>query len=341
MVAFVSLFSFGNLFCQEVIMKREFIYDKAPFPSCHASTIVETRGGLVAAWFGGTNEKNPDVEIWVSRNVNGSWDAPVSVANGVQAAGNRYPCWNPVLFQYPGGPLMLFYKVGADPIKWWGELKTSTDNGKTWSKAERLPDSILGPIKNKPVLLANGVLMSPTSVEYENGRWAVHVETSSDKGRSWQRSKPVCEGSGFDIIQPSILRHPGGRLQMLCRSKQNRIVSAWSNDNGVSWTDCAALDLPNPNSGTDAVALKNGLQLLVYNPTQAPAGKWGGPRTPLSVAVSKHGRNWKEIAVLENEPGEYSYPAVIQAADGKVHITYTWKREKIRHVVLDGAKIKL
>jgi predicted neuraminidase len=55
----------------------------------------------------------------------------------------------------------------------------------------------------------------------------------------------------------------------------------------------------------------------------------------LNVAISSDGQNWKDVAVLENEPnGEFSYPAVIQAADGKVHITYTWKRKKIKHVVM-------
>ena len=81
------------------IVKSEFIFETAPFPSCHASTIVETKSGLVAAWFGGTAERNPDVCIYVSRNENGKWTAPVSVADGVGFSTNRLPTWNPVLFQ--------------------------------------------------------------------------------------------------------------------------------------------------------------------------------------------------------------------------------------------------
>ena len=67
-----------------LVLVEEFIYKEAPFPSCHASTIEETPGGLIAAWFGGTRESHEDVEIWTSRKVDGSWTTPVSVADGVQ-----------------------------------------------------------------------------------------------------------------------------------------------------------------------------------------------------------------------------------------------------------------
>src|SRR6266550_8656233 len=81
------------------VVRSEFIFETAPFPSCHASTIVETGGGLVCAWFGGTAERNPDVGIWLSRLSGGRWTAPVEVANGVESRSVRYPTWNPVLFQ--------------------------------------------------------------------------------------------------------------------------------------------------------------------------------------------------------------------------------------------------
>src|ERR1700750_2506401 len=97
---------------QSAIVKSEFIFETAPFPQCHASTIAETKAGLVAAWFGGTHERHPDVGIWLSPNTNGHWTAPIEVANGVQSPTNRFPCWNPVLFQRPNGELLLFYKVG-------------------------------------------------------------------------------------------------------------------------------------------------------------------------------------------------------------------------------------
>src|SRR5512134_1028765 len=118
---------------ENAILRSGFIFEAAPFPSAHASTIVETPGGLVAAWFGGTAERNPDVGIWVSRRDGRQWTAPVEVATGVQPDGTRLPCWNPVLFQPPSGPLILFYKVGPSPRAWWGMARTSADAGRTWS----------------------------------------------------------------------------------------------------------------------------------------------------------------------------------------------------------------
>ena len=75
----------------------------------------------------------------------------------------------------------------------------------------------------------------------------------------------------------------------------------------------------------------------MYNPTvRQPNGK-SGPRSPLNVAISNDGVAWTDVAVLENDNAQhgYSYPAVIQTRDGLVHITYTWRRERIVHVVLD------
>jgi predicted neuraminidase len=261
----------------------------------------------------------------------------VEVANGIQHKTLRYPTWNPVLFNY-GDEIILFYKEGPDPEKWWGKYVTSTDNGKTWTRPVRLPEGIAGPIKNKPELLSNGVLICPTSSE-DNG-WRVHFEFTADKGFTWERTEAMNEGKEFSAIQPSILKHPGGKLQILCRSKNKYILSAWSSDNGKSWSKLEPIDLPNPNSGTDAVTLKDGRHVLIYNHIK-PNEIWGD-RNILNMAVSDDGINWKAAILLENDPdkdGEYSYPAVIQTSDGMIHITYTWNRKLIKHVVVDPAKL--
>lgn len=315
------------------VVAAGFIYEKAPFPQCHASTIEETKDGLVAAWFGGTREKHPDVGVWVSRRIDGKWSTPVEVANGVQSESKRHPCWNPVLFQPKDGPLMLFYKVGPSPSTWWGMLITSKDGGKTWSKPEKLADGILGPIKNKPVQLADGTILSGSSTEHDG--WRVHMERlAKPAGRSWESTGPINDGKTFGAIQPTILKHGDNRLQILCRSRQRKIVESWSDDNGLTWSAMKATELPNPSSGIDAVTLKDGRHLLVYNHTARG-------RHLLNVAVSKDGKSWRAAVVLENEPGEFSYPAVIQAADGRVHITYTWKRRRVKHVTLDPEKLVL
>lgn len=308
------------------VVKAEFIYEQAPFPSCHASTVVETTGGLAASWFGGTDEGNKDVGIWFSRHSAAGWSPPVEVATGKQENGERFPTWNPVLFQPKGGPLLLFYKAGPSPSKWWGMLMTSADGGQTWTKPRRLPDRILGPIKNKPVQMADGTLLCPSSSEDQG--WRVHLERTGDFGQTWSRTEALNDGKEFGAIQPSILTYPSGRMQLLCRSRQGKIAEAWSEDGGKSWGRMSATVLPNPSSGTDAVMLKDGRALLVYNHTAKG-------RSPLNVAVSADGKTWQPALVLEDQPGEYSYPAVIQAADGLVHVTYTWKRQRIKHVVID------
>ena len=306
-------------------MQSEFIYETAPYPSCHASTIVESQGRLLAAWFGGTDERDPDVGIWLSHFEDGKWAPGVEVANGVQSPELRYPCWNPVLFQPREGPLLLFYKVGPNPVDWWGMLMRSDDGGTTWSKPDRLPDGILGPIKNKPVQLENGDILCPTSTE--RGRWRVYFERISNQGRTWQAGAPIHDGITISAIQPSILVHPDGVLQAVGRTRQGHIFSTESIDQGRTWDPMILLDLPNPNSGTDAVTLHDGRSLLVYNHSKTE-------RTPLNVAVSLNGRRWQPVLTLENTPGEFSYPAIIQTRDGLVHITYTWNRKRIRHVVL-------
>lgn len=313
------------LLAADAIVRSEFIFESAPFPQCHASTIAETKSGFVAAWFGGTRESHPDVCIWASRLIERKWSAPVEVANGI-GNGKRFPCWNPVLFQPREGPLLLFYKVGASPSQWWAALLTSDDGGESWSKPQRLPDGFAGPIKNKPAQLASGDILCPSSSE-DHG-WRVHFERTPDLGQTWTKSGPINDGKTIAAIQPSILFHAGNRLQALGRSQQGKLWEAWSSDEGHTWSEMKLLDLPNPNSGTDAVTLRDGRHLLVFNNT--PKG-----RTPLTVAVSTDGRAWTPIVELEKEPGEFSYPAVIQSSDGLIHVTYTWKRQRIKHAVLD------
>jgi predicted neuraminidase len=323
-------------------VKTEFIFESAPFPSCHASTIAETKSGLIAAWFGGTAERNPDVCIYVSRNVNGKWTPPVAVADGIGFATNRLPTWNPVLFQPKNGPLLLFYKVGPKPSEWWGMMMTSHDDGKTWSKPQRLPDGILGPIKNKPVQLANGDILCGSSTEGDGG-WRVHFERTSDLGKTWSATPPVNDGKEIGAIQPSILFLKNGSLEAIGRTRNEKLFQIESHDNGVSWGKMSLTDLPNPNSGTDAVTLRDGRQLLVYN-HNVRTGSNNKGRSPLNVAISPDGTNWFAALVLENDlnaPNGFAYPAVIQTRDGLVHVTYTWERKRIKHVVIDPAKLEL
>lgn len=343
---------------QNAVVLSEFIFEKAPHPECHASTITETlSGALVAAWFGGTEERDADVGIWLGRleadraasapAASGRWTSPVEVANGVQEDGSRHPTWNPVLYQPPraGAPLLLFYKVGPSPSEWWGMVMESEDDGRTWSEPRRLPEGILGPIKNKPVTLADGSLLAGSSIENasEPPAWRAHFERSADLGRTWSRTDSLAgrtsDGEDFWVIQPTILTLDGGDLLALFRSKQSRIAASRSADAGLTWGPIFATDLLNPDAGVDGVTLADGRHLLVYNHKVRIDGAWAGSRSRLNVALSSDGDTWDASLMLEDQDGEYSYPAVIQTRNGLVHVTYTHRRTRVRHLVLDPAAL--
>lgn len=314
---------------QQMFRTREFIAAVPGQQSVHASTIVELHDGLLTAWFGGSHEGAPDVGIWASRFDGSAWGAPVEIADGVQPDGTRQPTWNPVLFRTQDGVLHLWYKVGPAPARWWGMEKRSRDDGRTWSAAARLPDGLLGPIKNKPIFTPTGAIIAGSSTESpdEHPTWTVHFERSADTGRTWQVvSVPVTDTVG--AIQPTIVQTTAG-LVALVRTRSGRIYRTASTDDGRSWSPLAPIALPHPNSGIDAAAGQVGLPFhLVYNHTT-------DGRSPLNLASSFDGVRWKAVAALEQEPGEYSYPAIIETSDGLLHITYTWKRRRIRHVVLN------
>jgi predicted neuraminidase len=327
------------------------------FASSHASTLVELKGGmLLAAWFGGTGEGNPDVAIWGSRASSAespAWSAPLELAREPTV-----PCWNPVLFHTKDGKLWLYYKFGPSPSTWTAARKYSDDEGKSWSLAEHLPAGLIGPVRAKPLVLPDGTIVSGSSTETYHS-WAVWIERSPDNGKTWTRTGPmvppanaikaVANDTGGDssplpgaqewnqttgIIQPSVVSLGGTHLRFYARSTANiaRITVADSFDNGVTWTGAKPIDIPNPNSGIDAVALKDGRVVLVFN--NATTG-----RTPLNLAVSEDGEHFRIFDTLEDQPGEYSYPAMIQGQNGDLFITYTWNRKSIRFARVPLARI--
>lgn len=311
-------------------LTQEFIFQEhAPTPSCHASTIVELAdGSLLAAWFGGTRESADDVDIWCARKeVDGGWSRPTVIAHDA-----RHACWNPVLFQPREGQLLLFYKTGPKVKEWKGHIVRSDDQGASWKSDKVVKEGMFGAIKNKPVMLADGRIIAPSSDE-RNG-WSIHFEISDNRGKTWRKVGPVNAPDSAYVIQPSILIHPDGSLQAVARSQNGRLAQTFSRDNGDTWSDVSFADFPQNNSGLDAVTLHDGRFLLVCNPVGNTPGKRGGPRSPLSVFLSDDGVEWDKLLDLETQPGEYSYPAVIQGADNTIHITYTWQRKYIRHARL-------
>ncbi|HTD97587.1 MAG TPA: sialidase family protein [Edaphobacter sp.] len=332
--------------------QQQDIFTTAPFASCHASTVVELHNGdLLASWFGGTAEGRPDVAIWSAQRHDGVWSAPREVVREHEIA-----TFNPVLFHTRDGRLWLYYKYGPHPTSWSAGRLFSTDEGATWSKPEHLPAGILGPIRAKPLILADGIIVSGSSIESYHS-WAAWIERSRDNGRTWSKIGPITapakeasagetpESSAntlkqFDvnqtigIIQPSVVELPHGRLRFYARSTAytGKIVIADSKDRGKTWSPSRAIDVPNPNSGIDAVSLKDGRVVLVYNDT--PKG-----RTPLNLAISRDGEHFTMFKTLESGPGEFSYPSMIVGKNGDLHITYTWNRKHIRYFHLVASEI--
>ncbi len=312
----------------------EFIFTDAPFASAHASNIVELRNGdLLASWFGGSAEGKPDVAIWASHRSGGKWSTPFVLVREEEIA-----CYNPVIFYAKDGRLWLYYKFGPSPSSWSAGRRWSDDDGGSWSAVEHLPAGLYGPIRAKPLVLPDGTVISGSSVESYRS-WACWIERSTDNGRTWTRIGPITapprnSSETYGIIQPSVLSLPGGKLRLYARSTRQigRICVADSLDSGLTWTPARPIDLPNPNSGIDAVALKDGRVVLVYN--HATSG-----RTPLNLAVSADGEHFRMFRTLEDQPGEYSYPSLMIGRNGDLYLTYTWNRKRIRFLQFPVAEI--
>ena len=311
-------------------LAKDFVFgDDRPFLQCHASTIVKTdRGDFVVAWFAGTEEKDDDVGIWLSKGRIGTWSKPYQIVKL-----KNEPHWNPVLFKAPEGKIILFFKVGKEIDLWETWFMESTDNGDTWSEAKELVPGDKGgrgPVKNKPIILSDGTWLAPASDE-KNKVWNAFVDRSEDSGKTWQKtsfltlSRDSITGEG--IIQPTLWESSPGKVHMLLRSSAGVICRSDSEDNGKTWSPVQKTTLPNPNSGIDLVKTESGTLALIYNNA---GGNWG-ERHPLCVALSNDdGKTWTTPLNIETgvEGDEYSYPSVIHSGD-TIITAYTWKRQRI------------
>jgi predicted neuraminidase len=320
----------------EAFMKRvvelggraDFVFgDDRAFAQCHASTVAESTGGtLLCAWFGGTKEKDPDVGIWLSRFVDGTWTAPARAAKV-----NETAHWNPVLFTDPKRGTYFFFKVGPEIPYWQTYWMETTDNGVNWSKPTELvagDKGGRGPVKNKAITLSDGAWVAGASTEL--GAWKPFADRSTDGGKTWTRSadfaidKEKLKGKG--AIQPTLWESAPGKVHALLRTTAGYVGRSDSEDGGLTWGPVYNSGLPNNNSGLDALRLADGRIVLIYNPV---AKDWG-PRTPLNLSISKdNGKTWDDLVSLETAAGEYSYPGIVATKDG-ILVCYTWKRERVR-----------
>ncbi len=306
--------------------------DNPRFPSCHASTLVETLDGdILCVWYAGSKEGAPDVALLGARlgPQSREWTTPRIVHDTPGRCDG-----NPVLFSSPFGSLWLFWAVMTG--QGWDtcilRAKISGETGHSWDPPVTIQETPGWMVRNKPVTLRNGEMILPL---YDERDWHSFMLASIDAAH-WEPRGDIRTQTG--CIQPSLVERSAGSLLCLMRrgpqDPERRLWQSASYDGGRTWTAPERAPLPNPNSAAEMVRLASGHLALAFN--NSP-----DERTPLSLALSlDDGRNWRYVRNLEEEPDEYSYPAIIQARDGRIHVTYTWKRQQIKHVTVDEEWIR-
>ncbi len=316
-----------NLLLHEEI----FSLDERPTQSCHASTLLAVKDGILAAWFGGTAESHDDVGILYARRVNGAWSKPTMLSRT-----HNEPHWNPVLFRMPDGKIWLFYKIGKPISAWRTYYRISSDEGMTFGEEFELIEGDIGgrgPVKNKPILLSDGTALAPASLEpvsfekRSENNWVCFVDHTSDCGKSWEKSESIPKPDGLSVIQPTLWESDAGHVHMFVRSDGGFVYRSDSCDSGNTWCKLYSAGIPNNNSGIDCVMSPDGMLALVYNPVSGST--WESARTPLQVSFSRdNGETWQESLILREGAGEFSYPSIIYNKD-RFCICYTGDRKTI------------
>ena len=346
-------------------MRSEHVFgDLRPFAQCHAPTLVRhADGGLLVAWFAGTREGHPDAAIWaadrgplepapglapaprptqptprgaVPKPPGTHWSEPRRIARAAEQ-----PHWNPVLFAPSASRLVLHFKVGPRIREWATWIQESEDAGAHWHSQRPLVPGDRGgrgAVKNKPIRLQSGEWLAGASLETRR-RWDAFVDRSPDGIGDWQASAWVPTDRrrlpGKGVIQPTLWQSSPTEVHMLLRSSAGHVLRSDSSDAGHSWSTARPIDVPNNNSGIDLVRLRDGRLALACNPV---AGSWAA-RTPLSLLFSHdNGETWPDRIDVEVEPGEFSYPALIEDGDG-LCLAYTWNRRRIAVVWVDAGEI--
>jgi len=306
------------------------------FPRCHSSTVTALPdGSLMAAWWNGSEEGGKDLVIRAARRPAGkeSWEAPRILGDTPDTTEG-----NPVLFAAPNGEVWLFYRAGLPWAKMmWAK---STDTGKTWRKPEIFLDKPGWSFRSRVLLLANGDIIIPVMTHGASGFTPTGSSTaflySTDNGKTWKQTKQIITKPRNN--EATIIQRSNGSLLSFMRTYDRNASDRFlwqseSFDNGRTWSKASRTVLKNPSSAIELLKLQNGHVVLIFNNSQEA-------RSPLCLALSlDDGRTWSYKRVLEDSPGRYSYPTLSQAADGLIHISYTFRRTHIKHVEVNEAWI--
>lgn len=293
-------------------------------PMAHCATLTQPDDGtLLAAWFGGAYETAPDVAILAARYdlTADRWSAPQIIA---EVPGKSLG--QPLFMTRPDGELWFFYVVnmGVDWTTSQPFWRRSVDGGATWSEPQHLMDYPGLMFRSRAVVLPGRIIIPA----YDENTWESRMMISDDDGRSWRLGAPIVTPNGN--IHACIVQRSDGVLVAYLRPGVGggALWRITSNDGGDTWTTPTLTDLPNPNAGFDLLRLASGRLALAYNPSATL-------RTPLCVALADEDEQWGPPRVLEDAHAEFSYPALVQVADGRIHAVYTYRREHIHHACFD------
>ncbi|MHC4526302.1 MAG: exo-alpha-sialidase [Planctomycetota bacterium] len=319
-----------------IAFSSEVIFEKIPGAAAyHCSTLTECgNGDLLCLWYGGSYEAADDQKLWLARRKKGrrTWGRPEAIAgNSLTPAGNA------IIFTDGIGRVWVLWgkKIGDRPRRrgsgGTGRImyRISADNGYIWTE-EKIFGRELGVrdgwgLRHVPPWLSTGEMCLALSGLKDQGDdlKSLYIMKTADNGKMWETSAPYRGGS-----QPTVIERDDGSLFVMMRGKPI-IKQALSKDGGKTWSEAKESVLPNPNAGIAMCKLKNGHVVLVFNNTSKG-------RSPLNIVRSLDGgRTWETPLALETNPGEYSYPCVIQASNGSIQISYTYRRYTIKHVEMN------
>jgi len=320
------------------------------FPTCHAANLaLLSDGQLLVVYFSGAREGSADSAILLQRyQKDGSWSKPEIIQyEPGRSAGNA------VLMPLHDGKMALFYTLSYShrQVSWADALihyRFSRDQGVTWGEQHTLTEEFGFICRQPGTVLANGEWLLPVYDNRGGGKPAYpgmggnegSVMVTADQGLHWSRYGRMVADAG--LAQPCVVELEPGHLRAWLRTRNywNGYHADWaclyrcdSHDNGRNWEQPARTGIPNNNSSFQVRRLAGQQLVMVYN--HQP----GNLRSPLNIAVSyDDGETWpvqRELEPFDSSGNEFSYPAVAQAADGKIHIAYTYLRTHIKHVVCD------